>query len=402
MDLDFIRSLVKPAETKIVLLVMDGLGGLPNSSDGVTELEAATTPNLDKLASQGICGLQQPVEAGITPGSGPGHLALFGYDPIKFQVGRGVLAAYGIGFELKSGDVAARGNFCTVDENNIVLDRRAGRIPTEQNKVLCEILQNNIEISDVEVFVEPVKEHRFLLVLRGENLSGDLIDTDPQEIGKKPVQPKALSPEGDYTVEIVKQFLQQTHDLLQNHHPANMVLLRGFSKKPEWPTMQEVFGLKSAVIAAYPMYRGVARLLGMDILKTGETIKDEFTTLENHWTDYDFFYIHIKKTDSSGEDGDFERKKAIIEEVDRELPRLMNLNPDVVIVTGDHSTPSQLKFHSWHPVPVLLWSEHCRTDNVKQFGERACITGALGPRFPATELMPLALANAKRLEKFGA
>ena len=401
MDLDFIRKLVKPAETKIVLLVIDGLGGLPRKSDNLTELEAANTPNLDSLAKKGICGLQQPIGPGITPGSGPGHLAVFGYDPIKYQVGRGVLAALGIGFDLQLGDVAARGNFCTLDDNGNVVDRRAGRISTEKNQELCELLRK-IELPDVDVFIETVKEHRLLLVLRGEELSGDIIDTDPQAIGKKPLQPKSLKSEAEKTVDLVEQFLDQVHKILADHHPANMVLLRGFSKKQDWPTMEDVFGIKSATIAAYPMYRGLAKLLGMNILDTGTTVKDEFTTLEDNWDDYDFFYLHVKKSDSAGEDGDFDRKVSVIEETDREIPRLLDLNPDVIMVTGDHSTPSLMKAHSWHPVPVLLWSECCRADKVDRFGERACITGGLGTRLPAVDMMPLALANAMRLEKFGA
>ena len=402
MYLETIKSLLKPADTKIVLLVMDGLGGLPQSSGDLTELESAYTPNLDNLASKSICGLQQPVGTGITPGSGPGHLALFGYNPLEFKVGRGILAAYGIGFDLQQGDIAARGNFCTIDENDIVVDRRAGRISTEKNQELCQLIRNNVSIPGVDIFVETVKEHRFLLVLRGEGLSEDILDTDPQETGKKLLQPTATTVEGEKTKNIIEEFLRQTQDILKDQHPANMVLLRGFSKKPDWPSIQDLFGLKSAAIAAYPMYKGLAKLIGMDILSTGEKISEEFTTLEEHWNEYDFFYLHIKKTDSSGEDGDFNRKKTIIEEVDREIPRLLDLKPDVIIVTGDHSTPAELKAHSWHPVPVLLWSKHCRPDNVKHFGERDCINGSLGPRFPAIELIPLALANAGRLEKFGA
>lgn len=402
MDLDLIKKLVKPTDTKIVLILMDGLGGLPREKDHLTELEAAETPNLDFLAKKGICGLHVPVSAGITPGSGPGHIGVFGYSPIKYQVGRGVIEALGIDFDLQTDDVAARGNFCTIDENDRVLDRRAGRISTEKNMELCNLLRENIKIPDVEVIVETVKEHRFLLVFRGKELSGDINDTDPQEIGKKPLEPKPLSDEAKKTVEIVKQFIDQAHDVLADHHPANMILLRGFSKKPVWPSFPEIFGIKSAAIAAYPMYRGLAKLLGMTTLKTGETIEDEFTTLENNWNDFDFFFIHIKKSDSAGEDGDFDRKKSIIEKVDKQIPRVLNLNPDVIVVTGDHSTPSLLKYHSWHPVPVLIWSKHCRPDRVEKFGERACITGALGPRLSATEIMPIALANAKRLEKYGA
>lgn len=401
MDLDVVRKLIKPAETKIVLLVMDGLGGLPRESDNLTELEAAKTPHLDSLASRGICGLQHPVGPGITPGSGPGHLALFGYNPLEYQVGRGVLAALGIDFDLQLQDVAARGNFCTLDKNRYVTDRRAGRISTEKNKKLCALLRT-IELPDVDVFVETVKEHRLLLVLRGEGLSGNIRDTDPQEIGKKPLLPQSSSSEAKQTATLVKQFLDQAQEILADHHPANMVLLRGFSKKPKWSSMEDTFGLKSAAIAAYPMYRGLAKLLGMHILETGPTVEDEFTVLEDTWNDFDFFYVHVKKIDSAGEDGAFDRKVAVIEEVDKEIPRLLKLNPDVVIVTGDHSTPSLLKYHSWHPVPALLMSKYCRSDNVKRFGERSCMTGGLGPRFPAVDLMPLALANVNRLEKFGA
>ena len=402
MDLTIISKLVKPASSKIVFIVMDGVGGLPREVDNLTELEAASTPNLDRLAEEGICGLQTPVGSGITPGSGPGHLGLFGYDPIKYQVGRGVLAANGIGFDLKEGDVAARGNFCTIDKDGLIVDRRAGRIPTEKNQELCEMLRSKVSHQDVEIFIETVKEHRFLLILRGENLSGDLFDTDPQETGKKSLPAKARSADANHSASIVQSIADQIPEILCDEQPANSVVFRGFSQKPCWPKMNECFGLKGAAIAGYPMYRGLAKILGMDILKTGQTIEEEFSTLEEHWEEYDFFYVHVKKTDSYGEDGNFDDKKKVIEEVDRIFPRLRALNPDVIVVTGDHSTPSALATHSWHPVPVILWSKVCRKDMVKSFGERACMTGGLGPRFPAVDLMPLALANAHRLEKFGA
>jgi len=401
MDLNFIKNLIKPAKTKIVLLVIDGLGGLQRESDNLTELEAANKPNLDYLASKGICGLQQPIGSGITPGSGPGHLSLFGYDPIKYQVGRGVLSALGIDFELKPQDIAARGNFCTIDKYGLITDRRAGRIPTEKNQELCELIRD-IELPDVEIFVETVKEYRLLLVLRGEGLSDNVIDTDPQKIGKKPLQPAPLTLDGERTANLVKKFLDRTGKILTDHHPANMILLRGFSKKPDWSPIKDVFGLNGAAIASYPMYRGLAKLLGMQILETGQTIEDEFKTLADNWNNFDFFYLHVKRSDSAGEDGDFHRKITTIEETDKQISKLMDLNPDVVIVTGDHSTPSLLKSHSWHPVPVLLWSNYCRIDKVNRFGERACMSGGLGPRFPAVDLMPLALANAMRLKKFGA
>lgn len=402
MELELIRKLIKPNETKIIFLIMDGIGSLPRKEDDQTELEAAHTPNLDTLAKEGICGLQTPVASGITPGSGPGHLSVFGYNPITYQVGRGVLAANGIGFDLQDGDIAARGNFCTIDDKDLVVDRRAGRIPTEKNEELCKLLQEHVKIPGIEVFVKPVKEHRFLLVMRGENLSGNIKDTDPQEVGKKPLDPIILDADAEYTAGLISQFISQAHEILKDQHPANMVLLRGFSEKPCWPQMPECYGLKSAAIAAYPMYRGVAKLIGMDVLETGQSIKEEFDTLEKHWNEYDFFYVHIKKTDSYGEDGNFEKKKEIIEEVDQLIPQIRALNPDVIVVTGDHSTPSKMAMHSWHPVPVLLWSKNCRRDRVEEFGERSCITGGLGPIYPGEDIMALALANANRLEKYGA
>jgi len=401
MDLDFISKLVKHANTKIVMLVMDGIGGLPRGIDNKTELEAAYKPNLDNLANKGICGLHLPVRPGITPGSGPGHLGIFGFNPEKYQIGRGTLEALGIDFDLKPGDIAARGNFCTIDKKGDITDRRAGRISTEKNQEICKLLSENINIPRVKVFVETVKEHRFLIVLRGDGLKGNLIDTDPQVIGVKPLESKG-GPGSEKTVEIVKKFLNQTRDILSNNYPANMVLLRGFSEKPSWPRFPKVFGLSSAAIACYPMYRGLARLIGMDLLETGQTIEEEIKTLEENWDKYDFFFLHIKKTDSYGEDGNFDAKVKVIEQVDQYIPRLMNMNPDVVIVTGDHSTPSILKSHSWHPVPLIIWSKYCRSDNVKEFCERACVSGGLGPMLPAVEILPIAMANALRLEKFGA
>ncbi|MFO8085934.1 MAG: 2,3-bisphosphoglycerate-independent phosphoglycerate mutase [Desulfobacterales bacterium] len=401
MNFELIRKLTKPAGTKMILLVLDGLGGLPIDERDQTELEKANTPHLDDLAKKGICGLHQPIGPGITPGSGPSHLALFGYDPIRFQVGRGILAALGINFDLKKNDVAARGNFCTVDQQGRVTDRRAGRIPTEKNRELCEKLQK-ISIPGVDIFIDTVKEYRFLLVLRSENLSGQLADTDPQNTGMKPLAPKALTSGAEPTAELVKQFIEKAGKVLAEDYPANMVLMRGFSQKPDWPVFSDIFGIKAAAIAAYPMYRGVSRLVGMDILETGESLENEITTLEKNWNGYDFFYFHIKKIDSAGEDGDYNRKVSLIEEADAAVGRIMKLNPDVVVVTGDHSTPSFIKNHSWHPVPVLLWSRYCRNDTVTQFGERACMAGGLGSRFPAVDLMPLMMANAGRLEKFGA
>ena len=400
-NLDLMKELHIAGKTKIVMLVIDGLGGLPVEPGGPTELEAAHTPNLDALAVESICGLSVPIAPGVTPGSGPSHLALFGYDPLRYEIGRGVLEACGIGFPLEPSDVAARGNFCTVDENGLITDRRAGRIPTAKSAELCQILRA-IRLPDVETFVEPVQDYRFVLVLRGEGLSGGLTETDPQQLGVPPRKVEALIPEARHTAELFNQWIAQARELLADQHPANMVLLRGPDKTPLLPSMAEVYGLKAAAIATYPMYRGVAKLVGMDVLKTGETVEEEVETLKTHWTEYDFFYFHVKKTDTAGEDGDFARKVSVIEHVDQVVvPAITALEPDVFIVTGDHSTPALLKSHSWHPVPTLLRSKYCRPDEVRTFGERACTHGGLGV-FPATDLMPLAMANALRLTKFGA
>jgi 2,3-bisphosphoglycerate-independent phosphoglycerate mutase len=401
MSFEVLRELHIPAETKIVMLVMDGLGGLPLQAGGKTELETARTPNMDRLASEGICGLSVPVAAGITPGSGPSHLALFGYDPFRYEIGRGVLEALGIGFELGPDDLAARGNFCTVDEEGRITDRRAGRIPTEKCAELVEKLRA-IRLPGVEVFVEPVKDYRFVLVLRGQGLSDKLTETDPQQVGKKPLPVTALSPEAERTAQLLNTWITEAAKILAGERPANMLTLRGLAKNPGLPPMSEVYGLRAAAIATYPMYRGVSRLVGMTVLEVGgETLEDEVAALRRHWADFDFFYVHVKKTDSAGEDGDFQRKVEIIEHVDTLIPDIMALNPDVVIITGDHSTPALLRSHSWHPVPTILWSRVCRADAVREFGETACSQGGLGV-FPATDLMPLALANAGRLTKFGA
>ena len=400
INLDLIKEISRPSPTKIVLLVIDGLGGLPGPKTGKTELETANTPNLDQLATKGICGLIDPVSPGITPGSAPAHLALFGYDPFSFNIGRGVLEAMGIDFDLEARDIAARGNFCTVDEAGRVIDRRAGRISTEKCTELCQLL-DGLVIEGVKLFVCPVREHRFIIVFRREGLSPEVSDSDPQQVGVAPRAITALNPQADIMAAVATQFVAQAKALLAEHYPANMVLLRGFSQRPHLPTMDEVYKLKPAVIASYPMYRGLAKSVGMQVLETGASIKEELVTLKQNYADYDFFFLHIKGTDSAGEDGDFDRKVRIIEEVDNALPGLTGLEPDVIVVTGDHSTPALLKGHSWHPVPILLYSKWCRPDRVGEFSEAACIFGGLG-RFPATQIMPLAMANALKLAKFGA
>jgi len=400
-NLNFYQELAEDNKSKVVLMVLDGLGGLPLESGGKTELEIAHTPRMDALACESICGLHSPVGPGIIPGSGPAHLGLFGYDPVKYQVGRGVLSALGIGFDLREGDVAARGNFCTVDEKGIITDRRAGRISSEKNRELCKLLRK-IEIPGISIHIETVKEYRFLFVMGGKNLSGEVSATDPQNVGEKPLDPIPENEEAKYTAELIKKFIDKARNVLADHSPANMILLRGFSKRPQWPDFEDTFKVRAVAIAAYPMYRGVAKLVGMNALESGDTLDEEFSILEKNWLNYDFFFIHVKKIDSYGEDGKDKDKIRLIEEVDTYIPRLLKLKPDVLIVTGDHSTPSVLKSHSWHPVPVMIRSKYSRVDTVSEFGERACMYGGLGPRIPSHHLMPIAMANAGRLEKFGA
>ena len=396
MDLGLLRSLAQPATTKIILCSLDGLGGLPRPGTGKSELETAALPILHALASRSACGLLRHVGPGITPGSGPGHLGLFGYDPLQHPVGRGVLEALGIDFHLKPGDVAARGNFCTVDGEGRITDRRAGRISTDLCVKLCERLRT-ITVDGAEIVIEPVKEHRFVLVLRGDGLSGSVSETDPQALGVPPLPARALEPAAARTAAAVNQFVERARPLLRDAEPANMVLLRGFDRQPDIPLFPETFRLRAAAVAAYPMYRGLARLVGMDVLDTGPTFADEIATLARHWDGYDFFFLHYKDTDKAGEDGDFDAKVAALERFDARLA----LRPDVLAVSGDHSTPSILAAHGWQPVPALVASAYCGADHVSRFTERDCSGGALG-LVSAQDLMPVLMANALRLAKYGA
>ena len=401
MDSRVLQDLIVPAQTKIAMIIMDGLGGLPLEPGGKTELETAHTPHLDALAAQSALGLTVPVGPGITPGSGPGHLGIFGYDPLQYPIGRGALEALGVDFELGPDDVAARGNFCTVDAAGLLTDRRAGRIPTGASRELAKLLQT-IKMDGVEFFVEPVKEHRFAFVIRGPGLGDALTETDPQRTGVPALQVRALKLDSEKAARLVNQFIEEAREKLAGQHPANMILLRGFARFPALPTYSERFGLRAAAIAVNGMYRGVAKLVGMTLVKVdGVTIADEFAALEKNWNDYDFFYLHVKQTDTAGESGDFSLKVSVIEQVDALMPRLMALEPDVVIVGGDHSSPAVLKSHSWHPVPTLLYGKYVRADGVAQFGERACARGSLGV-LPAKDVMPIALANAQRIAKWGA
>jgi 2,3-bisphosphoglycerate-independent phosphoglycerate mutase len=394
------RELQLDNGSKIVMLVADGLGGLPMHPGGLTELETAKTPHLDALASLGVQGASIPVKPGIAPGSGPGHLALFGYDPLQYLIGRGALEATGIGFELQPQDVAIRCNFCTIDDQDRITDRRAGRISSQESAPLAISLRK-IQIPGIEIFVEPVKEHRFVVVFRGEGLGGNVADTDPQMTGVKALEPVAQNPQSQKTAEVAKEFLRQAKSILAGHPKANFHTMRGFAAKPQLPSYQEVYGLRAAAIAVYPMYKGLARLVGMDIVGNAQSLEEQIDELAANWDRYDFFFLHFKYTDSTGEDGNFSEKVARIEELDSVLGRIQKLNPNVLIVTGDHSTPSYLKSHSWHPVPTLLVSDCCRPDPHSTFNETTCITGGLG-HFEAQYLMTLALANAGRLGKFGA
>ena len=397
---DVIKSLAHQTPGKIVLLVIDGVGGLPHN--GRTELGAADCPCLDKLAAASEVGQTDPIGRGITPGSGPSHLALFGYDPLTYDIGRGVLEALGVGLDMTKRDVASRGNFATLNNSGQITDRRAGRIPTEKNQQLCALLSKEVPaIGDVEIVIEPGKEHRVTILFRGDGLDGRIADADPQVAPAAPVPARALAPEAEATAGAINQYIARVTEVLKDQIPANTLLLRGFAKYPDIPPMSELFKLKPAAIATYPMYRGLAQLVGMKVLDAGETIEDEFNALAHAWEHHDFFYVHIKKTDSYGEDGDFERKVDVIEEVDKHLPTLLSLEPDVICVTCDHSTPAVMKAHSWHPCPFMIWSKFVRPSCVREFTEKDCAGGSLG-RFPAVEAMPLMLANALKLAKYGA
>jgi len=360
----------------------------------------ARTPNLDRLAAESICGLSEPVGAGIAPGSGPGHLALFGYDPIDSLVGRGILSALGVDFPMEPSDVAARINFATIDGEGRVTDRRAGRISTETNRRLVARL-GGVQVAGLRVFLETESEHRAVAVFRAEGLSDQLGDTDPQQTGVLPHPIRATAPEAAATAALLNSWVAAARAALADEHPANMVLLRGFAKHPDLGTFEQRYRLKAAAVAVYPMYRGLARLVGMDVLQTGKSLADQFATVRKHWDAYSFFYVHLKAADAAGEDGDFARKVQVLEEADAELTALVALKPDCLVVTGDHATPALLKQHSWHSVPFLLRSQWEVPDEVASFGERACMRGCLGT-FPAQAAMQMMLAGSLKLTKYGA
>ena len=401
MELDRIARLAGGGGGKVLLYVLDGLGGLPREPGGPTELEAARTPHLDELARAGTCGLHDPVAPGITPGSGPGHLALFGYDPLVYETGRGVLEALGIEFPLRPGDIAVRANFCTLDARGRVTDRRAGRISSDEAAPLAARL-NGIELAGARCSVRHVKEHRFVLVLHPDAPAGDAVeDTDLGRTGRPPRAPLALNDESESTARLLAAWLEAAAERLAGQPHANMALLRGVSSRPDWPLFGDVFGMRAAAAAAYPMYRGVARLVGMDAETAPAGAPPLVDALRARLAEHDFFFLHFKPPDKAGEDGDFDRKVAAIEEADAIVPDLVDAGPDVILVTGDHSTPSTMRSHSWHPVPFLIHGGPARSDAATTFGETACRSGAHG-RVRGCDLMRLAAARAGRLAKFGA
>ncbi|MEJ7553711.1 MAG: 2,3-bisphosphoglycerate-independent phosphoglycerate mutase [Aquificaceae bacterium] len=404
-----LKDLLIKNSTKILMVVLDGLGGLP-VKDTKTELELATTPNLDRLAKRSALGMHIPVDYGITPGSGPGHLGIFGYNPLEYQIGRGILEALGLGLEVRDTDIAIRGNYATVervDGRLIVKDRRAGRIPTEENRRITKKLSEAIrEVDGVRVFFAPGMEHRVALLLRFPEAlpegSDRIRDTDPQKEGLQPIELEGLNEASEKVAHVLRGLLEKIEEVLADEPKANYMLLRGFSQKPKMESFEDRFGLKACAIAVYPMYRGLASLVGMELIDfEGQSIQDQIMALKDVWQDYDFFFLHIKKTDSYGEDGNYEGKIRVIEEFDKHLPELLELKPDVFVITGDHSTPSVLRGHSWHPVPVLLHSPYVLGGTSERFTERECLKGELGI-FPAEKLINLMLAHSLRLAKFGA
>jgi 2,3-bisphosphoglycerate-independent phosphoglycerate mutase len=407
MKLDSVYSnLTIKTGAKMVLVVMDGLGDLATKASGyLTPLEAAKTPNLDALSKDSAQGRMIPVAPGITPGSGPGHLGLFGYDPLEFEVGRGVIEALGLGLELKAGDVAARANFCTLDPKGIVTDRRAGRIPTEKCEALCALLSSKIKkIGDTQVIIKAGKEHRFVVIFRGKGLEGPLTDSDPNREGLpiSTVKPtNAKSAKQKKAAKLIADFYKAALPLLKGQQPANGFLMRGIAHQPDIPTFEERYQLTPAAIAVYPMYKGLAQLVGMKKIEGPQTIREQFECYVKEHGKYDYFFIHYKYTDKYGEDGNFEMKKKAIEELDAALPILLGKKPDVLAITGDHSTPVPMKGHSWHPQPVLLHSACSGSDKLERFTETGANTGSLGV-FDAKFLIRLMQANAKMFDKFGA
>src|ERR1035438_7776164 len=339
MNLDKLYSeLTLKTTAKLALVVLDGVGDIATREQGyLTPLEAAATPNMDALAKDSAQGRMTPVAPGITPGSGPGHLGLFGYDPLEFEVGRGVIEALGLGIDLKHGDVAARANFCSLDTKGIVTDRRAGRIDTKICEAQCALLAGKIKkIGDVEVIIKAGKGHRFVVVFRGKGLEGPLNDSDPHREGLPiaVVKPQNKSAKAAKTAKIIATFYKQALPLLKDCKPANGFLLRGIAHQPKIPLFEERYGLKAAAIAIYPMYKGLAQLVGMKKVEGPSTVQQEFDAAVDALKAYDFVFVHVKGTDMYGEDGNFDGKVKAIEEADTTLSVLLP-EVDVLAITGE-------------------------------------------------------------------
>jgi 2,3-bisphosphoglycerate-independent phosphoglycerate mutase len=401
---NLIERLIAQNNQKILLLVMDGVGDIPHKDFGKkTPLEYAITPNIDKLARDSVMGRMIPVLPGVTPGSGPGHLGLFGYDPLQYQIGRGMLEALGLSIDIKDGDIAMRCNFASADDNGIITDRRAGRISTDKCEELCSLIGDAIkEIDGVQIIIRPSLQHRFVVVFRGKNLCDMLTDSDPLSEGKEPLAVSALDEKAEFTAKVANQFYQGVRSVIKDLKPANSILMRGFSARPRIPTMMDRFKLNSVCLATYPMYKGLSKLVGMTVIdEAGNNIEELFHKYNDLHNKYDFFFIHVKYTDSNGEDGNFVGKSKIIEEVDKALPILLEKKPNVLCITGDHSTPAAMKSHSWHHIPVMINSDYCGADGAMRFTENQCNNGGLGT-FESKHLINYLLANAMRLNKYGA
>ena len=400
IDFPFLKDICRRTDSKIIMLVVDGLGGLPHPATGKTELETARIPNLDALASRSACGATLPVAPGVTPGSGPGHLALFGYDPLKYVIGRGALEALGIGLDLGENDVAVRCNFCSVDARGLLTDRRAGRIGSAESAPLVDELAG-ISVPGVEIIVRPVQDYRFVVVFRGEGLGAEVSDTDSQRVGAKPLEPVARTSESSKTADAARRFIQSARDMLGARDAANMILMRGFAKRPNWQRFGDAYNLAPGAVAAYPMYRGLANLVGMEVIPTGADFDAELDTVESNMDAHDFIFLHYKPADAAGEDGDFDAKIEALERLDERVPRLVDMGADALAVAGDHSTPAILGAHSWHPVPLMISAESTERLGSPEFSETACRAGYLG-RMPATSVMLQLMAHAGKLDKFGA
>lgn len=402
---------------KIVLIVLDGLGDRPNKIlHGRTALQAAYRPNLNHLASLGINGVMHPIKPGIRSGSDTSHLSLLGYDPEEVYTGRGPFEALGLGLEVLPGDIAFRANFGTVDSGGIVMDRRADRI-SQGTDLLASSLNMNI---DGYIFrVKEGVEHRAALVIHGPGLSSAVTDSDPHEVGKKVETVKGVDEAGKRTAELVNRFLEKVRNILRNHpvnteriknglKPANEVLLRGAGKAPDLIPFEKKYGMKGACIAGIPMITGLCNMLGMDIIKvkgaTGRTdtnYEGKVSALINALKTHDFVILNFKGTDVAGHDGDPILKKSVIERVDRAIAPLKNqLENTAIAITGDHSTPCEMKDHSGDHLPILFVTSGNLRDRVKRFDEISCMEGGL--EINSTNVMDYLLQISDRSDKYGA